>query len=106
MSDPLALNGFSENAPTRLWWQGTKIYKNQPDRTVRAASPIQRDVFALGEFQEAVMAAFAAQPALLDAAKGRGGIGNQPAIEPNHAGFQPLADGQPALEIAGIKIGG
>ncbi|MNZ98914.1 hypothetical protein D3C78_1182190 [compost metagenome] len=43
-------------------------------------------------FVQAVLAAFAPQPRLLDAAEGRDFHGDKPGIEPDHAELQRLAE--------------
>src|SRR6056297_2568847 len=85
-------------------------------RAQRSASPgpakaaiflhARTDVFHLEEFVDAVMAAFAAQPRLLDPAE-RCDLGRDDAgIDPDDPVFQRLGHLGDAAEIAGIEIRG
>src|SRR6185312_16237662 len=69
----------------------------------RAALPLRRDVLRLEEFGHAFAAALAADAARLDAAEGRRRIGDDAAIEADHAEFELLRHFQAALDIAGIE---
>jgi nucleotide-binding universal stress UspA family protein len=51
--------------------------------------PIRGNVLGFHEFQHALMAAFAAEAGLLGAAEGRGRVGHQSAVQPDHAVFEP-----------------
>ena len=51
------------------------------------------------------MRPFASDAALLPAAEGRGGIGDEAAIEAHHAGFEALGDAQPAPDIPRVDVG-
>src|SRR3954465_7357450 len=67
-------------------------------------SPVGRNVLRLQIFHQAFMRAFAADAALLHAAERRGGIGNEPTVQPDHAAFELLGEAHAARKIAGIEI--
>src|SRR4051794_3649000 len=68
-------------------------------------SPVGRNVLRLQIFHQTFMRAFAPDAALLHAAEGRRRIGDNAAVEPDHAAFEPLGDTHAAAKIAGIEIG-
>src|SRR5690606_8694530 len=53
----------------------------------------------------AVVGPLAAETALLDAAEGGGRVGDQSAVETDHACFELFGDAQATGEVAGIEIG-
>ena len=60
-------------------------HQNIHVRSSAGTSPIHRDILRLEKFHHALMGALAADAALLGAAERRGGIGDQPAVKPDHA---------------------
>src|ERR1700757_882183 len=68
----------------------------------RMASPRHRHVLRLHELHQALVRALAAEAALLGAAERRRRIGDEPAIEPDHAEVELLGDSHPARQIAGV----
>src|SRR5919106_6248467 len=63
-------------------------------------------VLVLQELVDADASAFAAQAGLLDAAEGRGGVGDQSGVEADHAAFEAFGDAQGAVEVLGEQVGG
>ena len=59
-------------------------------------SPAHGDIFRLAIFDQAVMRSLAPSPLCLTPPNGRGGIRHQPAIDRDHAAFDPLGDLQRA----------
>src|SRR6185436_10609471 len=67
------------------------------NRCVR--SPCHRDVLRLQELHHAFVRAFAADARLLHAAERRGGVGDESAIEPDHAEVELLGDAHAAAQV-------
>src|SRR6056297_34031 len=100
---PRSLASFSNSMPfsrARARTEGGAMMS-----LISAPLPAGRDVRGFHEFEHAFMPTLAAQAGLLDPAEGRRRIADQPAIEANHAVFQPLANLHGALEIAREDIG-
>src|SRR5690606_2393502 len=55
--------------------------------------------------EDAVVGALATKTALLDATERGGRVGDQSAVETDHAGFELFGDAQAAREVAGVEIG-
>src|ERR1700730_5558300 len=72
--------------------------------TTQKSDPRHHHVFDLDIFFHAVMRAFAAQAAFLDAAERRHFGGDQPRIDADHAGLQAFGDPPDPAEIARIEI--
>src|SRR5215217_1996463 len=66
--------------------------------------PTHRNVLRLHELQQAFVRAFAAETGLLGAAERRGGIGDEPAVQSNHAEVELLGDTHPTAQILRIEI--
>jgi hypothetical protein len=56
-------------------------------------------------FLDAFDAAFAAQAGLLDAAEGCCGVGDDAGVEAEHAGLEPFAHPDAAVEVLGEDVG-
>src|ERR1700754_1812409 len=54
---------------------------------------------------DALGAALAAEAGVLDPAEGRGGIGHDALIQPDHAGLELLGDAEGALDVGGVEVG-
>src|ERR1700730_3308763 len=67
-------------------------------------SPAQRYVLGLEELHHAFMCALAADAALLGAAERRGRIGNEPAVEPDHAVIELFRHPHAAAQVLGVEI--
>src|ERR1051325_10718668 len=70
--------------------------------SARPGSPTGGDVFRLGEFQESLVRALAADAGLLHAAERRRRVRHDAAVEADHPGLECLADPQPAAQITGV----
>src|ERR1700722_12243194 len=68
-------------------------------------SPTHRHVLRLHELHHALVSAFAADAALLGAAERCGGIGDEPAVEPDHAEVELFRHPQPTAQVLGVEIG-
>src|SRR5580658_1837556 len=71
----------------------------------RRISPVHRDVLRFQKFLQSLMRAFAAKAGLLDAAEGRGGIGNEAAVHADHAEVELFRDAHAAGQILGVEVG-
>src|SRR4029077_5281214 len=67
--------------------------------------PVDRDVLALGELKQPVVAALAAKAGLLDAAERGRRVGHDAPVDADHAGVQRLGDPQRAAQVAGVEVG-
>src|SRR5205807_1814753 len=67
--------------------------------------PLDGDVLALQILEHALVAALAADAALLGAAERRGRVGDDAAVEPDHAGVQRLGDAQALGQVGGVDVG-
>src|ERR1051325_8297769 len=63
-------------------------------------------VLVLQELVDADASAFAAQAGLLDAAEGRGGVGDESGVDADHAAFEAFCDTQGTVEVLGEQVGG
>src|SRR6056297_3709301 len=70
-----------------------------------APLPAGRDVLGFHELKHAFMPAFTTQARLLHATEGGGGVADQPAVQADHAVFEPFADLKRAFEVFGENIG-
>src|SRR6202042_3868688 len=71
-----------------------------PGGRSRYGLDVDCDVFGVEVFLDALVAALAPEARLLDAAEGRLGVGDDALVEADHAGLQPFADADRALEVA------
>src|SRR6476661_118014 len=67
-------------------------------------SPRRGDVVGLHELEEALRAAFAAEPALLGAAEGCGRVRDEAPVEPDHPALHLLCQTQAASEVGGVEV--
>src|SRR5262245_1704262 len=72
---------------------------------VARPSPDQRDVLGLQKLHQSFMRAFAPDAALLHAAERRGRIGDETAVEADHAEVEPFRHPHAAAKIARVDIG-
>src|SRR5918994_388114 len=70
---------------------------------VGPVSPGRRDVLGLHELEEAFGAPLAAEAALLRAAERCGRVGDEAAVEADHAALDPLRQAETAGEVAGVE---
>ena len=70
------------------------------------AEAADADIFGVEVVLDALMAAFAADAGLLDAAERRLHRGDQALIDAHHPVFQPFHDPEGAAEIAGVEVAG
>src|SRR4051794_38321520 len=76
-----------------------------PSRAVPVrSSPIDRDVLRLHELHEALMRAFAAKTGLLGAAEWRRRVGDEAAVEADHAEVELFGDPHAAAQVLGVEI--
>src|SRR5258707_15765384 len=68
-------------------------------------SPRHRDVLRLQKLHQPFVRALAADARLLHAAEGRGRVGDEPAVEPDHAELELLGDAHAAAHVLGIEVG-
>src|SRR5262245_16298129 len=69
------------------------------------SSPIHRYVLRLQELHQPLMRAFAADAGLLHATERRRRIGDEAAIEPDHAKVELFGDAHAAAQVLGVEIG-
>src|SRR5689334_11120352 len=62
-------------------------------------SEVDRDVLGLEELLDAPMTALAAEPGLLDATERRADVRDQALVQADHAGLEPFAHAQRALDV-------
>src|SRR5689334_21545025 len=67
--------------------------------------PVHRGVLALGEFQQAVVAALTAEDGVLDVAERGGRVGHDAPVDADHAGVQWLGDAQRGAQVPGVEVG-
>src|SRR5262249_24379035 len=67
-------------------------------------SPRPRNVLRLQKLHQPLVRALAADARLLHTAEGRGRIGDEPAVEPDHAELELLGDADAASHILGIEV--
>src|SRR5450756_2171439 len=108
LSDPdyAALHPGYKNRRLGLWapaFAGATTELRSLRRNEKS-DPRHHHVFDLDIFFHAVMRAFAAEPAFLDADERRHLGGDQPGIDADHAGFERLGDPPHPAEIARIEI--
>ena len=72
----------------------------RPDHRRDPALPLDRDVLGLEKLHDAVMRALAADAGLLHAAERRRRIGDEAAVQADHAEIELFGEGQSALQIA------
>src|SRR5271165_1511598 len=70
--------------------------------SIRPQLPLDRDVLGLGVLKQPVVAAFAAETGLLHATEWRCRVGNDPPVDPDHAGLQRLCHLQGPAQVTGI----
>src|SRR6185312_16353456 len=68
-------------------------------------SQVHRDVLDLEVLVDALGAALAAEPGLLDAAERRRRVGDETLVEAHHPRLQRLDDAERALDVAGVDVG-
>src|SRR5215475_7981753 len=83
----------------------TSIYA-VPARARRrlSRSPCHRDVLRLQKLHQPFVRAFATDARLLHAAEGRGRIGDEPAVEPDHAELELLGDAHATAHVLGVEV--
>src|SRR5262245_58487033 len=83
----------------------TSIYA-VPARARRrlSRSPCHRDVMRLQKLHQPFVRALASDTRLLHAAEGRGRIGDEPAVEPDHAELELLGDAHAAAHVLGVEV--
>ena len=67
--------------------------------------PVGGDVLRLGKLQQPVVGTLAADAGLLHPAERRGRVGDQAAIQPDHARLERFGDPQPAAQVARVDVG-
>src|SRR5260370_33975338 len=72
---------------------------------IRAGVVFNADGRRLGEEAESFVAAFAADAALLDAAKGRTQVTQKPAIDPHRPALEALGHAVRTVQVAGPERG-
>src|SRR6478736_5795030 len=68
-------------------------------------SPRHRDVLRLQKLHQPFVRAFAADARLFHAAERRGRVGDESAVEPDHAELELLGDAHAAAHVLGIEVG-
>src|SRR5262245_3304229 len=70
----------------------------------RPRSPTNRDVLRLQKLLQPLVRTLAADAGLLHAAERRGRIGNEAAVEADHAEVELLGDAQAASEVLRVEV--
>src|SRR5688500_2381608 len=84
---------------------GAATSASRPAKSASAALHRNGHVLGLQVLEDALVAALAAEAGLLDAAERRRRVGDHALVEPDHAGLEPFADAQGALDVAGVDVG-
>src|SRR5215472_605817 len=67
-------------------------------------SPRHRDVLRLQKLHQPFVRTLATDARLLHATEGRGRIGDEPAVEPDHAELELLGDAHAAAHVLGVEV--
>src|SRR5438270_13660495 len=67
--------------------------------------PVRRDVLGLEKLQQSLVAAFASDTALLDPAERCGRVGDEAAVQADHARLDRLGDCEALGQVARVYIG-
>src|SRR5580704_7677300 len=72
--------------------------------SIRSQLPVHGDVLGLGVLQQTFVRALATQARLLHAAERRGRVGDDAAVDADHARLQRLRDPQRAPQVAAVQV--
>src|SRR5215212_4237331 len=80
-------------------------WRQNPSPFLPPLAQVHRHVLRLEVLLDSLLAALAAEAGLLHAAERRGGVRDEALVEADHAGLQPLAYADRALEVARVDVG-